>query len=66
MRCDIELSAQEIREAICDYISARSGVRIKPADVNVLVKSNRNYRSEWETAEFKAKFSANTVSEPSL
>jgi hypothetical protein len=56
MQISCQLSAEDIRQAIADYVESTYGVHVSPNDVRVLVKSQQNYKSEWEVAHFKADF----------
>lgn len=61
MKAVVELSEEDIREAICDYVRVRTGVSLKPSAVKVQVKSQQNWKSEWELAHFRAHFEAETA-----
>lgn len=53
-KIEVELTEVKLKELIAIYISNETGQDIDPKDVDILVKSKQNYRSEWESASFKA------------
>lgn len=55
MQMKIELTEREVRELVYDYLEKTLGdINFKKEDVQIQVKSKQNYRSEWESASFKA------------
>lgn len=56
MRATINLSQEEIYEAINEYIQSRLEFSINSKDVLIETKSKQNYKSEWETAAIRASF----------
>lgn len=61
MQAKFELSEKDIRAAIQAWISKEIGVAIYPDQIEIQVKSKQNYKSEWETASFRANFTADKV-----
>jgi hypothetical protein len=51
---DIMIDESTLKELVCDHLSKVIGAVIEEADVKIEVKSKHNYRSEWETAAFRA------------
>lgn len=52
----ISIDEKALKKLIIDHIQELAGDRIyvKPEDVRIEVKSKQNYKSEWETAAFRA------------
>lgn len=50
----IEIDEKKLRELVSQYIEERTGNSIDEANIQILVKSKQNYKSEWEPASFKA------------
>lgn len=51
----IELDENYLKKLIMDDIYKKMGdVEFKESDVQIMVKSKQNYKSEWERASFKA------------
>jgi len=50
----IEIDEKKLRELVSDYIEEKTGNTIDETNIQILVKSKQNYKSEWETASFKA------------
>ena len=55
----IEIDEKKLKELVKDYLQNICGdsISIMTSDIEIEVKSKQNYRSEWETADFRAKFS---------
>ena len=52
---NISIDEHRLRQLVVDHFRSLLGdVEIQTKDVNILVKSQQNYKSEWETASFKA------------
>lgn len=58
MRAELQLTADDIRTAIQEYIIKRTGVFVAPTSITMQTKSKQNFRSEWEEADFRAHFTA--------
>lgn len=58
MKARVELTEDEIMEAIVDHIEFKLGIELPAKDVRVLVKSSQNYKAEWEVAKIKCEFDA--------
>jgi len=55
MKTKIELNEKELRELVLAYLSRQLGdLDFNIDDIKIQVKSKQNYKSEWESAEFKA------------
>ena len=54
MKVDIEITEKDLKKMIIDYITNKIDINAKIEDVQILVKSTQNYKSEWENANFKA------------
>lgn len=55
MKLQIELTEQELKGLIYDYLERALGdLTMDRAKLVIQVKSKQNYKSEWETAAFKA------------
>jgi hypothetical protein len=56
MTIDIEMDEKQLRELIHSYICDKLGsVNVASTDIVIEVKSRQNYKSEWETAAFRAR-----------
>ena len=55
MKIDIELTQDEVREALVKYVREQSGLEdLKDDEVVIKVRSRQNYRDkEWETGEIQ-------------
>jgi predicted nucleic-acid-binding protein len=56
MKALIELSQEDIYEAIVEFIQNRLDFSIDSKDVIIETKSKQNYKAEWETALIRAQF----------
>lgn len=55
MHIRIELDGNAVRKIIREYIRSKLGdVSLDEKRLNIQVKSTQNYKSEWETAAFRA------------
>ena len=55
MKIRIEIDADKLRRLVSDYIESVAGdIPFSANDVRIEVKSRQNYRSEWESADFRA------------
>jgi len=55
MQLQIELTEQELKNLIRDYLEKKLGdVTVDMSKLDIQVKSKQNYKSEWESAAFKA------------
>lgn len=57
MNLNFELSEKDLRELIALEIQQRTGMQLKVDQILIEVKSKQNYKSEWESASFRARFS---------
>lgn len=54
---EIVIDKAKLRIIIREYLQHKLGnIEIQDADIDIFVKSRQNYRSEWESADFKAIF----------
>lgn len=55
MKISVVIDASELRELVLAHLRAKLGdVKLEARDVRIEVKSNQNYRAEWESAAFRA------------
>lgn len=55
MKIEVGINEIEIRAVLLDHVREKLGdVNLKIEDIKIEVKSKQNYRSEWETADFRA------------
>jgi hypothetical protein len=53
----VELDESDVRKLVYDHLRGVLGdVEFDEKDVKIETKSKQNYRSEWETAAFRARF----------
>lgn len=58
MKLEIELTENELKELVFNYLESRLGdLYFNKDDVKIEVKSKQNFKSEWEYAEFRARLS---------
>lgn len=53
-RLNMSYTEDDLRRLVVEDIARKTGIDIKTVDVKILVKSKQNYKSEWESAAFKA------------
>jgi ribosomal protein L25 (general stress protein Ctc) len=52
---NIEVDENKLRSILRDYLQEQLGeLKIDDKDIKIEVKSKQNYRSEWESAAFRA------------
>lgn len=58
MKIKVELSRAQLEQLIIAHIKNKLGddIKLKPMDLTIEVKSTQNYKSEWENAEFRARY----------
>ena len=56
MKVKFVLENKELRELISDYFREKTGQEVLPEFISIKVKSKQNYKSEWESADFKAEY----------
>lgn len=55
MRAKLELTEEDLKELILTSIQAHLGeTKLNPGCLKIEVKSKQNYKSEWESAAFRA------------
>lgn len=56
MNLEITLTADDLKILVRNELERRLGeITLEPADVKIETKSAQNYKSEWETAHFRAR-----------
>ena len=58
-RLNMSYTEDDLRRLVVEDIARKTGMDIKTVDVKILVKSKQNYKSEWESAAFKAEVDSN-------
>lgn len=53
MKLIVNLSEEEIRGIIANYLQETFGIVFAAKDIPIQVKSKQNYKSEWEEAEIR-------------
>jgi len=57
MEIEIKIDEAAIRDLIMSYLESMLGnLSISVKDIEIQVKSNQNYKAEWETAAFRARY----------
>ena len=60
MTINIEISEIEIKQLIYNELERLLGeIKLDKTQVNIMVKSKQNFKSEWEHSDFKATYIAN-------
>lgn len=55
MKVKFEIDESTLRKLVYDYITEQLGdLAPKSEDIRIEMKSNQNYKSEWESASFRA------------
>jgi len=61
MKIKIEIDEKTLRGLVLDYLSSQLGELALSKDcLTIEVKSKQNYRSEWESAAFRATYERNS------
>ena len=55
MKIDIEYTEQEMRKLLHADIEEKLNMPIDENDIKIELKSKQNYKSEWESAAFRAR-----------
>ena len=56
MQINIDLSEHDLRKLVMHHLQHKLGdVDLKESDISIQVKSKQNFKSEWESASFRAK-----------
>lgn len=57
-KLEIEIDENTLKKLVLDYLQDKLGeVSLSAQDVQIEVKSTQNFKSEWETAKFRARVS---------
>ena len=60
MRVEVSITGLEMKKILLDHVQRKLGdVSITERDIEIEVKATQNYRSEWETGDFRAKLVRN-------
>lgn len=54
---NIEITEYDLRKLVREYLSLKMGIKLDDSDIKIETKSKQNYKSEWESAEFRARAS---------
>jgi len=54
-KIEIEVDEKTLRKLVINYLEEQIGTALSPEDVRIETKSRQNYRSEWESAAFRAR-----------
>ena len=55
MKIRVEVDCEELKRMVVAHIANTLGdIRVNSSNVQIMVKSKQNYKSEWAPAEFKA------------
>jgi hypothetical protein len=52
---NLEISEPDLKKILSQYLTRLNGVEIAPNCISIEVKSKQNYKSEWESADFRAR-----------
>lgn len=63
MQAHLELTKEEILQALAEYVERTTGVSIVAFNLTVETKSKQNYRSEWEQVEIRVNCQVNVRKE---
>ncbi len=55
MKIEVELTEYDLKRLVIDRLSATLNVSLEESDIIIETKSKQNYKSEWETAAFRAR-----------
>ena len=55
IRLNIEIDENTLKELVRQYMSEQIGQIIEIRNIEIEVKSKQNYKSEWESAQFRAR-----------
>jgi hypothetical protein len=56
MKLTVTITREELKKIVVDKIKERFNGDIDPIHVQIETKSTQNYKSEWETADFRATY----------
>lgn len=60
MKIQIEITEEELKSLVIAHLENKLGdVSFKREEVKIETKSTQNYKSEWETAAFRARLEVN-------
>jgi hypothetical protein len=59
MKITVEISEDDIKKIIVKHLGNVMEGALKPENVIIETKSKQNYKSEWETAEFRVRYEGN-------
>lgn len=56
MNLGVELTEKDIKQLIKSYLETQLNREIDDSEISIEVKSKQNYKSEWESAQFRATY----------
>lgn len=56
MHVKIEISEKDLKNLVKEYLQDKLNMEIEDHLIDIKVKSKQNYKSEWESASFKATY----------
>lgn len=60
MKIQIEMSEEDVKKLVLEHLrTTLNNYEITLSDVNIMVKTKHNFRSEWENGNFKATINKN-------
>lgn len=58
MNLGVELTEKDIKQLIKSYLEIQLNREIDDSEISIEVKSKQNYKSEWESAQFRATYNS--------
>ena len=55
MKIEIELTEEDLKQLVLEHLTSLLNKTIKIEDVIIETKSKQNYKSEWESASYRAR-----------
>ncbi len=55
IKIQIKVDERTLRNLVRQYLERQMGTELEDEDICIETKSEQNYKSEWETAAFRAK-----------
>jgi len=57
MKVSVEIDEEKLKELVRDYLNEQLGeLGAELSNIKIETRSKQNFRSEWEEAEFRARF----------
>jgi len=54
IKLKVEIDENKLKSLVIDYLNQELSLPVTEKDVLIQVKSSQNYKSEWESAQFRA------------